>query len=126
MDPIKHSFATVELFLQQHGNLPAQEGETREIVVSEAVKNMADKIETGCKSRDLSKIPSPMAVCSVLQYMSDFAKEVEQALDEYHASLDRREHGGIAADKLVKKISTLLGRHYYQGVSRRKLEPNAK
>jgi len=34
--------------------------------------------------------------------------EVERAIREYHEALDRREHGGVAADKAIKHIEAIL------------------
>lgn len=39
-------------------------------------------------------------------------EKVKVALREYHAALDRREHGGIAQDKCIKAIQDALGMHW--------------
>lgn len=44
--------------------------------------------------------------------------KVRDILKEYHAALDNREHGDVAADRVVKKLQTLLNMPWVQGASK--------
>jgi hypothetical protein len=57
------SWAQVELFRHQYGELPTQ-GDMREINPSEGLRGMANAL----KNFDQSKWPSPFNVISVLEY----------------------------------------------------------
>jgi hypothetical protein len=43
---------------------------------------------------------------------------IDDALRDYHFALDTREHGGVAASKLVHAIEAAFGRHYAHGAER--------
>lgn len=43
--------------------------------------------------------------------------QIEEALKDYHRALDRREHGGVAQDKMVHKVEEILAMPWFQGVS---------
>lgn len=64
------SWAQVELYRWQHGELPPQNGNCKELDESIAAVAMADAIELGCKNNDRSIMPSPYNVCSVLKYLA--------------------------------------------------------
>jgi hypothetical protein len=50
---------------------------------------------------------------------------LKAALDEYHAALSRREHGGVAADRLVKAIEAHYGQSFDQYRARRSVSLEA-
>ncbi|MFR9719886.1 hypothetical protein ACL00X_11070 [Aeromonas diversa] len=42
---------------------------------------------------------------------------VTAAVTRYHLALDRREHGGVAASKLVNEVQDILGMPWIQGAA---------
>ncbi|WP_136617022.1 MULTISPECIES: hypothetical protein [Mesorhizobium] len=38
--------------------------------------------------------------------------KISSAIDRYHAALTAREHGGIAADRLVNAVQEIMGKHW--------------
>ena len=42
---------------------------------------------------------------------------VRECLWDYYRALDRREHGGVAANTFVEKIESVFGASFYQGIS---------
>lgn len=68
-DP-EDSWAQVELYRWQHGELPPQDKTCKELNESVAIRCMADSIEVGCMSGGATPMPTPFSVCSVLRYMA--------------------------------------------------------
>lgn len=66
---VDDSWARVELFRWQYGELPNGD-DTRRLDVRKALANMAQAIDDGCKAKDASKMPKPHAVIAILQYCS--------------------------------------------------------
>jgi hypothetical protein len=62
------SWARVELYRWQHGELPPQDDTCKELDESVAIRAMAEAIECGCKMRKPDLLPSPFNVCVVLRY----------------------------------------------------------
>lgn len=62
------SWAQVELFRWQYGELPKDGNDRRKLDVSEGLRNMAKAIEAGCKGGGREAMPTPFNVCSVLNY----------------------------------------------------------
>ena len=62
------SWAQVELYRWQHGELPPQDDTCKELDEPTALWAMAAAIEEGCKSGKREDMPSPYNVCSVLRY----------------------------------------------------------
>jgi hypothetical protein len=71
-DP-EESWAQVELWRWQHGELPGP-GDMRPLNVSEGLRGMAAAIET----RDMSKFPSPFNVMTVLRYAAKLLEKQGQ------------------------------------------------
>jgi hypothetical protein len=65
-DP-EDSWAEVELFRWQYGQLPGSPDDRR-LDKSKGLAAMAKAIEEGCAAKDVSKMPHPMNICSVLNY----------------------------------------------------------
>jgi hypothetical protein len=71
MDAFNKDWAKVELYRWQHGNLPGEPGtEVRELDEAAGLRAMADALEKGCKTNDMSVMPSPFNVISVLRYVA--------------------------------------------------------
>jgi hypothetical protein len=64
------SWAQVELYRWQYGELPMGDKPGKKLHVPTALKAMADAIEGGCKSDGSSPMPSPYNVCAVLRYVA--------------------------------------------------------
>lgn len=64
------SWAQVELYRWQHGELPPPDNTCKELDEATALRAMADAIEAGCKSGKREDMPSPYNVCSVLRYVA--------------------------------------------------------
>ena len=64
------SWAKVELYRWQHGQLPPQNETSKPLDESKALLAMAEAIENGCKSGGSLPMPSPYNVCSVLRYVA--------------------------------------------------------
>ena len=62
------SWAQVELYRWQHGELPPQNDTCKQLDEPAAIRAMADAIEAGCRAGDSKQMPSPYNVCSVLRY----------------------------------------------------------
>ena len=62
------SWARVELYRWQHGELPPQDGTSKKLNESVALMAMADAIENGCKTQNNENMPSPFNVCAVMRY----------------------------------------------------------
>lgn len=43
---------------------------------------------------------------------------VRDAINEYYAALDNRQHGGVAASNAFEKIQTAMGMHWVPGASK--------
>jgi len=65
------SWAQVELYRWQHGELPPQDNTCKQLNEPTAMRAMADAIEAGCKTGDTGLMPSPYNVCSVLRYAAN-------------------------------------------------------
>lgn len=52
--------------------------------------------------------------------------EVKKIVQNYHLALDRRQHGGVAAGKAIKRLETLLGMYWQQGQMTEYLEKHPK
>lgn len=62
-----------------------------------------------------------------MQRMARLLREneaVTAALWDYHHALDTRQHGGVAADKMVKAVEAALGKPWKQGATLK--EPSAE
>jgi len=70
-DDPNDSWAQVELYRWQYGELPPQDNSCKKLKVSEGLKGMATAIETG----DVKNFPSPMNVVSVLRYAAKLLEE---------------------------------------------------
>jgi len=46
----------------------------------------------------------------------DKLKQIEQAVQEYHDALRRREHGGVAESRCMNKIENILDMHFDSSV----------
>lgn len=69
------SWAEVELYRWQHGELPPQDGNCKELNVPEALNKMAEAFE---KNRNEPKNwPAPFNIVSVLKYAAKLIKENE-------------------------------------------------
>jgi hypothetical protein len=65
------SWAQVELYRWQHGELPGQPGKKeKQLDESVALLAMADAIEKGCKTKNHNDMPSPFNVCAVMRYVA--------------------------------------------------------
>lgn len=64
------SWAQVELYRWQYGELPPQNDTCKQLDEPAALRAMADAIEAGCKSGKREDMPSPYNVCSVLRYVA--------------------------------------------------------
>lgn len=64
------SWAKVELYRWQHGQLPPQDGTSKPLDESAALLAMADAIEDGCKTQNREAMPSPFNVCAVMRYVA--------------------------------------------------------
>ena len=64
------SWAQVELYRWQHGELPPQDETCKKLDEPAALRAMADAIERGCKDGKPNEMPSPFNVCSVLRYVA--------------------------------------------------------
>lgn len=64
------SFAQVELFLWQYGELP-QPTDTRKIDIGKALNACHDRIFKAGKEKDMKLMPSPIGVASVMKYLAD-------------------------------------------------------
>ncbi len=53
----------------------------------------------------------------VHQAALDRIARLEAAVTAYHLSLDRREHGGIAGNRLVDAVQNILGMPWNQGAA---------
>jgi hypothetical protein len=71
------SWAQVELYRWQHGELPPKKDE-KKLDIAVGLKNMAQAIEDGCKARDTKLMPPPFSVCAVLKYISRVIEEQNQ------------------------------------------------
>jgi hypothetical protein len=69
------SWAQVELYRWQHGELPPQNGTCKKLDEPTALRAMADAIELGCKTGDVKAMPSAYNVCSVLRYAAKILHE---------------------------------------------------
>ena len=71
IQPDDHSWAQVELYRWQHNELPPHDPQQdKGLNESIALNKMADALEAGCKGGDVSKMPSPFGVVSVLRYIA--------------------------------------------------------
>jgi hypothetical protein len=52
-----------------------------------------------------------------LQAAFDILTEVDSSFFNYHYALDHREYGGIAADRLIKKLQETFGKPWVQGAT---------
>jgi hypothetical protein len=69
----EESWAVVELYRWQHGELPPQDGTCKPLDESAGLLAMADAIENGCKNENAeipSQMPSPFNVCMVMRYVA--------------------------------------------------------
>lgn len=64
------SFAQVELFLWQYGELP-KPTDTRRLDINKALDQCYLKIMQAGKEKDMSKMPSPFGVACVMKYLTD-------------------------------------------------------
>jgi hypothetical protein len=62
------SWAQVELYRWQHGELPPQDKQCKNLHVPTAIRAMANALESGLKSGDMSNAPSPFNGLSVMRY----------------------------------------------------------
>lgn len=77
-DP-EDSWAMVELYRWQHGELPHDSNE-KSLNESEALISMASAIERGVSENDWSVMPSPHSVCSILRYMARKIKNLRDCV----------------------------------------------
>lgn len=49
----------------------------------------------------------------------DQLERIETAIKDYHYALDTRQHGGVAADRVVKIVETTLGLPWERGLEER-------
>lgn len=63
------SWAQVELFRWQYGQLPAED-DFRPLDEPAALLAMADALEVGCKTGNRDAMPSPFNVCAVMRYVA--------------------------------------------------------
>lgn len=68
MNP-EDSYARVELYRWQHGELPPQK-RSKELDESVAISRMTDALEAGIKEGDMSKAPAPHNLVAVLRYIA--------------------------------------------------------
>lgn len=64
------SWAQVELYRWQHGQLPPLDGTSKTLDESAALLAMADAIENGRKTQNREAMPSPFNVCAVMRYVA--------------------------------------------------------
>jgi hypothetical protein len=62
------SWAEVELFRWQYGELPKGGSDNRKLDVSEGLIGMAKAIEKHLTNKEFDKLPTPFNVCEVLKY----------------------------------------------------------
>ncbi len=43
-------------------------------------------------------------------------------INKYYLALDKREHGGVAQDKALRKIQEVMGMSWEQGAMKKKIE----
>lgn len=75
------SWAQVELYRWQHGELPSVYKTCKKLHVPTALKAMADAIEEGCKSGGSLPMPSPYNVCAVLRFAAKILPENAEHMD---------------------------------------------
>lgn len=68
------SWARVELYRWEHGELPPNDGTSKPLHEFLGLLAMAHAIEEGCKKKDITIMPSPYNVISVMRYI---AKKLE-------------------------------------------------
>ena len=89
------SWAKVELYRWEHGELPLDDETCKPLNVPVALEAMAKAIEDGCKNKDVGSMPSPFNVCSVLRYVAkNLPKEIKS--NEAHK---KRAGGKVARSK---------------------------
>ena len=64
------SWAEVELYRWQHGELPPQDDRCKQLDKSAGLMAMADAIEKAIRSGNVEGMPAPHNVCSVLRYVA--------------------------------------------------------
>lgn len=73
------SWAQVELYRWQYGELPPQDDTCKRLDEPTALRAMADALEEGCKSKNRDAMPSPYNVVSVMRYA---AKQLARATNK--------------------------------------------
>jgi len=59
----------------------------------------------------------PQTVDAEVARLDPRVSRLYDALRDYHHALDTRQHGGVAADQLVKAVETILGIPWTQGAT---------
>lgn len=67
--------------------------------------------------RQLLPILESLSTSEELKQVLGAMKGVSAAVTRYHLALDRREHGGVAASKLVDEVQDILGMPWIQGAT---------
>lgn len=68
------SFAAVELYRWQHGELPPQDGTSKGLDIPQALNSLAD----GFKSPEVVDWPRPESVAAVLRFAAARIKQLEE------------------------------------------------